>query len=261
MGHQLLGRLPRSRLWQEVVELISAGADLRGVAAATSAAVEQQMSNAGNEHAIAYSFLLLCRIVTAARTADFDDQLRSLGLRVDRPTLLRLTTEMISAIDRHVASAGERSDLAEMAELSAAESLNFVAGQQSNDLFGASAERTRVTLAALATDRHFPELARNFFARLTRRQFSYFLTRELSRHVGANSRFRTVREHQLFEDALDRHCWEASRIIEEFAAQWLQRRRFENNLNEVEARGFVFYAFTKIRAEMELRRNDNAAAT
>jgi hypothetical protein len=260
MGHQRLGRLPRTRHWQQVVNLISAGADLRDVAAAASAAAEQQMSNAGNDPIISHSFWLLTQIVIAARAPDFSQALRSLGLPVDRPTLLRLTTEIVSEIDRYAAVTGERSDLGEMAELSAAESLSAVAGRQSNDLFGASPERTRNALAGLATARQFPVLARDFFTRLTRRQFSYFLSRELSRHVGANSRFRTTQDHQLFEAALDRHCQEATRIIEEFSGHWLRKRMIEGQLSEEEARGFVHIAFKKIRAEMEKRRVHDAAA-
>jgi len=51
MGHQHLGTLSRSRKWREVIELISAGANVEEVAAATSAAAEQQMGDASSKWA------------------------------------------------------------------------------------------------------------------------------------------------------------------------------------------------------------------
>jgi hypothetical protein len=45
---------------------------------------------------------------------------------------------MTEAVDGHVRRVGCRTDLGEMAQLSAAESLNAVAGRELPDLFGAT---------------------------------------------------------------------------------------------------------------------------
>lgn len=59
MGHQRLGRLPGSRKWRQVVGLISGGANVQHIAAATSRAAESQMIDASNDpavkHAVGYS--------------------------------------------------------------------------------------------------------------------------------------------------------------------------------------------------------------
>jgi hypothetical protein len=52
----------------------------------------------------------------------------------------------------------------------------------------------RAALGGLGTVKQFAVLARDFFPRLSRRQLSYFLSRELSQHVGVNSRFHTIRD-------------------------------------------------------------------
>ena len=52
----------------------------------------------------------------------------------------------------------------------------------------------RAALGGLSTVKQFAVLTRDFFARLSRRQLSYFLSRELSQHVGVNSRFQTIRD-------------------------------------------------------------------
>src|SRR5262249_21372119 len=119
MGHQHLGTLSRSRKWREVIELISGGANVPSVAAATSAAAEQQMLDASDDPAVKHAVWLLTQIPTAARKEDFAVELRKLGLRIsDRPTLLEVATAMNGAVDRYVAKKGGRTDVGEMAQLS-----------------------------------------------------------------------------------------------------------------------------------------------
>ena len=55
MGHQHLGTLPGSRKWRQVVQLISGGADVKELAAATSAAAENPMADAGNDPAVKHA--------------------------------------------------------------------------------------------------------------------------------------------------------------------------------------------------------------
>lgn len=87
MGHHELGRLSGSRKWRQVIALISGGADVQDVAAATSAAAENQMIDAGNDPAVKRAVWLLTQIPIAARQEDFASELRKLGLNVsDRPS-------------------------------------------------------------------------------------------------------------------------------------------------------------------------------
>jgi hypothetical protein len=259
MGHQHLGTLPGSRKWRQVVQLLSGGADARDIAAVTSAAAEQQMTNASNDPAVKHSVWLLTQIPTAARKDDFAFELRKLGLRLgDQPSLLEIASAMTGAVDHYVSKTGGRTDLGEMAQLSAVESLSAVAGRELPDLFGATADKTRTILAGLGTVKEFAVLARDFFARLSRRQLGYFLSREISQHVGVNSRFQTIREHRDFEAALDLHCREASRIIKEFSGEWFSKHTYEGGIDEAKAGRFAHVAFEKLRDELRHRRSAHA---
>jgi hypothetical protein len=66
MGHQHLGTLPRSKKWRDVIDLISGGANVQHVAAATSDAAERQMIDASNDPAVRYTVWLLTQIPLAA---------------------------------------------------------------------------------------------------------------------------------------------------------------------------------------------------
>jgi len=260
MGHQHLGTLPKTRRWQQVVDLLSGGADVRDVAAATSSAAEQQMVDASNDLGIRRSVWLLTQIPLAARSEDFGNSLRRLGIEVpDQASLLDITAAMTSALDAYIAKTGGRSDLGEMASMSLVESLIAVGGRQVQDLFGAH-ERTKSALAGLATEKQFSVLARDFFSRLTRHQLNYFLSRELSQHVGPNRRFRLIADHQAFEQALDLHCRQTSRIIKEFSGEWFSKQVFQGGITEEQAGAFAHIAFKKMREELRARRFQYAAA-
>jgi hypothetical protein len=235
--------------------MISGGVDVAAIAAATSAAAERQMTDASNDQAVKHSVWLLTQIPAAARKNDFAAELRALGLQVSKqPTLMEVGSAMTQAIDRRVGRNRGRSDLGEMAQFSAVESLVAVAGRAMPDLFGPATEKTKSALGGLGTVKQFAVLARDFFSRLARRQLSYFLSRELSNHVGTNSRFHSIREHQAFESALDLHCREASRIIKEFSGQWYSKQMYEGGIDEAAAGRFAHVAFSKLREELRYRR-------
>jgi len=256
MGHQRLGKLPQSRKWRHVVELISGGADVRDVAAAVSAAAEGSMIDAANDPAVRSAFYLLTQIPLAARKEQFVSELRILGLRLSNgPSLVEIVSALADAVDRQVRWAGGRTDFSEMVQLAATESLNAVAGRELPRLFGTTPEDVQNALAGLGTVKQFSVLARDFFARLTRRHLDYYLSRQLSKHVGINSRFQTVREHKQFDEALDLHCRETARIVKEFSGEWYSKQNYEGGIDQAKAGWFVNKAFDKIRKELRIRRD------
>lgn len=256
MGHQRLGKLPQSRKWRHVVELISGGADVHDIAAAVSAAAERSMIDAADDPAARAAFYLITQIPLAARKEHFVSELRTLGLRLsDRPSLMEIVSALADAVDRQVRSADGRTDFGEMVQVAAVESLNAVAGRELPRLFGTSPEDVRNALSGLATVKQFSVLARDFFARLTRRHLDYYLSRELAKHVGINARFQTIREHRQFEEALDLHCRETARIVKEFSGEWFSKQNYEGGIDQAKAGRFVHVAFDKIRKELRMRRD------
>ena len=255
MGHQRLGTLPRSKHWNEVIGLIAGGAPAAELAAATSIAAERSMVDASTDEAARYSLWLLAKIPMAAGEADFAIALRRLGLDVPAsPVLTDIVCGFMGAVDRHIIGFGSRTDFGEIAQVSAAEALYAIGGREVHELFGVSSGSTKAALGGLATVKQFAVLARDFFFRLTRRHIDYYLSRELSRHVGPGQRFASMREHRAFEQALDLHCREATRIIQEYAGEWLSKQNFEGGIDLPKAGRFVSYASEKIRDELRHRR-------
>lgn len=260
MGHQDIGRFPATLKWRAVIALIAGRADVTSVAAATSKAAEASLKNYRHNPALRHAFFLLAQIPIAAASTDFAEALKSLGLEVgERPNLMDISSAVLQALDKR--ASGGRSDLGEMAGLSAVESLQAIAGRSLYDLFGShigSAQETQDALAALATVKQFGILARDFFARLVRGHLNYYLSRELPSHIGTSQRFASVREHIAFEDALEVLCREAAHIVTEFAGKWHSKAHFEGGITEQKAGVFVYHAFEKLRDELRSRATLNA---
>lgn len=257
MGHVRLGRLPGTRKWEQVVGLLSDGADLESIAAASSDAGEASLARAPKDPAFARAFWLLTQIPLAARRDDFGKELRELGLPVGNdPGLFDVVAAFSEAVDRSARDAGGRSDLGEMAQLSATEALASLAGRDLPGLFGPTPADVKHSIGKLATTDRFSDLAREFFSRLTKRHLDYYLSRELSNHVGGDGRFESIAEHGAFDAALDLHCREASRIIKEFAGGWYSKKNFEAALTPEEAGKFAYVAFKKIRSELRRKRGN-----
>ena len=214
MGHIRLGTLPKTRKWQQVVSLITEGADVERIAAASADAAEHGLERASSDQALAHAFWLLTQLPQAARQSDFADHAyaaRTGGIG-QADSSWRSSAAFTNAVDLRVREAGKRTDLGEMAQHAAAETLTSLVGRELPSLFGPTAGDVQQALAKLGTSDRFSIVARDFFSRLaTSRSLGYFLSRELSKHVGPNKRFAAVGDHSDFNAALDLHCREASR--------------------------------------------------
>lgn len=254
MGHIRLGRLPRTRKWDQVVSLLVAGRPAEEIAAASAAAAEAALRGAHSDAALGHAFWLITQIPFAARSSDFTVSLERLGMQAGpNPTLMAVVGSLTEAVDRHVARGGIRTDLGEMAQLAAAESLAAVAGQGLPSLFGPTPDDVKLAIGRLAAPNRFAALAREFFARLTTRYLDYFLSCEISNHVGPGRGLNSIDDHTAFNAALDQYCREASRIVEAFAGGWFSKTHFEGGITPEKARNFAYVSFKKIQNELRRR--------
>ena len=250
MGHIRLSELPRTRKWDKVVELLKGEADASAVAAGAMEAAQKGFQKAAEDEGLARTIWLLTQLPLAARNPQYLQRLKELGVDVSSsPNLVELVGAFTDAVDKHMRRSGGRTDLGEMAQMAASESLTSILGQRTESLFGTSSEDIRSELSSLATTKQFGVLARDFFGNLTRRYLTFFLSRELSNHVGGDRRFANISEHTEFNAALDLHCRQASRIVEEFAGGWFSKTNWEQGISPDLAKNFAYVALKKLRSE------------
>jgi hypothetical protein len=261
MGHIRLGTLPKTQKWTSVVDLIAGDGDVERIAAASADAAERGLERAAQDEGLVHAFWLLTQIPQAARQSNFSERLWELGFTglSSEPTLFEVVSSFTRVVDEHVREHGKRTDLGEMAQHAAAETLASLAGRELPSLFGPTASDVQQALAKFGASDRFSIVARDFFSRLTSRSLSYFLSRELSKHVGPHKRFAAIGDHSDFNAALDLHCREASRIIKEFSGGWYGKTlQQEKQISRDEARKFAHVAFKKLRAELRKRRDADA---
>jgi hypothetical protein len=228
VGHIRLGELPRTRKWQHVIALIECGAGAIQLAQATLAAAEEGLRQAGTDPGVVETFWLLTRLPLAAQSADFAGGLRHCGLNVaDAPGLMEIVGALTDALDATMPNNKGRSDLGEMAQAAAAEALTRVVGTKTKSLYGSSPEEVRKAFGDLATVRNFSVFGRAFFARFTYKCIDYFLSRAWAQHVGEGRRFPTLARVAHFSEALEIHCHEAARIVEDYAGEWFSKTNWE----------------------------------
>ncbi len=253
MGHIRLGRLPQTRKWIQVLGLISEGAGAPEVAASTMEASQGGLIKAARDPGLVHTVWLLTQIPLAARNKNFVANLRQLGLEVSNaPSLLEVVGAFTGAVDVHLRRSGGRTDLGEMAQMAAAETLTRLGTLKTASLFGTTAADVQQAFKGFSTTKQFSTLAREFFAHLSKKYLTYFLSRELSNYVDgkSDSRFLNIDKHAEFNEALDLHCRQASRIVEEFSGGWFSKANFEGEITPEKAAGFVHVALKKIRAEL-----------
>ncbi len=253
MGHTRLGVLPRTRKWIQVVDLIESEANVEEIASATMDAAKRGISESVFDQGLVYSFWLLTQIPLAAREEDFASALWDIGLSVpSKPELLEIVTAYTNAVDEYVSKRGVRSDVSEMAVMAAAECMTTLVSDRTKTLFDTSPEEVKSAFHEYSKTKQFGYLSKQFFARFVNRYLSYFLSHELSNHVGGDRRFSNIDSHKEFSDALELHCQEAAYIVQDFSGSWYSKTVYEGGISRDKAANFLFVALKKLSTELAM---------
>jgi hypothetical protein len=263
MGHIRMAPLPATRRWNQVVELVAGGAAAAQLATATINAAERGLRAAAADPGVLEALWLLVRVPLAARSPDFAAALRACGLEVpDGPGLIDIAVALSAAVDARMPGGKGRTDLAEMAQTAAVETLNATVGPRAATLWGSGPEEVRAAFASLATPAQFGEFGRRFFARFMFKALDYFVSRALPAQTGEGKRFPTVAAQNRFTDALRTHCDEASGIVATFAREWFDLHKFRTagDIGRAETKGFLAYAVAaKLTGELRRREGRRGA--
>ncbi len=255
MGHQRLGRIPKSRKWRAVVDRVVDGAglasaDVGRIAALTldaaGPALEKSMSDVGLRHA----FYLLTQVALAARQPDWQERLANAGITLSADaSLFDLTASLQSAIDDHVSRHGRHTDVSEMAQQAAGEALMSLARDSATTLFGSGGQYLQAAIRELSTKSGFARLGQVFFGRFLTRFLGFYLSRITARAVGSD-RVPAVEQVTQFNGALRAHCEQSAQIVRDFCGQWYSKTEYMEGIHPRNASRFMAVALRKLRREL-----------
>ncbi len=217
MGHTRLGKIPRTRSGNEVVERVAGTglasgvtlrrADMATIAAKTLEAARKALDKAVDDSGVRYTFYLLTQVALASRTRDWEAELGRHDIRqAVESSLFDLITEVQTAIDRYVGrSPSAATDLREIAQQSAGEAILSLAGTQTASLFGGGSIVVQNAMGSLSTKRGFGKLGQRFFGRFLGRFLSFYLSRVTAAELG-RQRLLHLGDVAQFNEALRSHC-------------------------------------------------------
>jgi hypothetical protein len=252
MGHDRLGVLPRTQSWTQVVELLDSEAASIEIAAQSMNAARADLAAVKEDPIFRRAYWLLFEITEASRHEDFPERLKDLGFDIgEQPSLLDLSQALSSYLDEYRSALGNYSDVGEMGQFAAAETLTDLVAPTLPSIFGATTANLQAALRPLSRGKGFGRLSRRFLGRFLNRFLSYYLSRELSNHLGPGRTFESIAEQTGFEAALKTHCLQAARITEQFASEWQGKAIFERgHLKESDIQGYLYVALEKLSKEL-----------
>ncbi len=255
MGHRRLGELPRTRNWQKVIAILKQTDNPEKIADETSRAANRGLELAKNNVGVAQTIYTLMKVVWAARSDNFKGDLEKIGVSLPKDaSLMDVVGSVDEALDKGLRKFGRRSDLAEMARLSAVDALTDMCRSETGSLFGISLQNTQATLKKYATPDRFAVVGQNFFGKFAYRFLDYHLSRELLNHIGPRKRFTDVKGCEAFKEAMALHCNQTARIVKEFTGCWPSATQFHEGITIENVRTkFVPVAFKKIQEELQRR--------
>ncbi len=260
MGHIRLGKLPNTRKWTEVKNLLDCGADSPQIAQATASAIEHIFDDAVHDKCLSETVWLLTQLPIAAKKEEFSDALRKIGLQVSNaPSVMEIIGAFSDAIDQKIRNSGGRSDLGEMAQMAAVETISNSILTRIKDIFRSTPIETQLAFYDLNTSRHYNAFIRDFFARLTNKCLNYHLSMITPLKIGENARFKTISQQGEFTNALSKHTFEASEVIEEFTGELFSlKKRKQTGISRRIAAGFAQTALQNITKMLKDGANTDA---
>ncbi len=260
MGHTRIGALPATKRWNEVVGLITEGAEVSKVAESTVHASELAFKKVQDDFGFREAVWLLTQFGVAGGKDDPARHLDAHGVEVaGASSPVEIAMALGGELDRRLDASRKRSDFGEMAQRALISSVTEHFQNKTAGLLESTSADVSAALGKLGKKKEFAELARNFFAKLTNQCLEYFLSKTLATHVGEAKRFATTEQLSKFEKALATHCEEASAIVEDFCGDWFSKCRFEGGgeISREKAEGFGWYALEKMRSELAVRAKRN----
>ena len=259
MGHSRIGTLPATRKWRQVVSLIASGADEARIAEAVMTAAAKTLARVRDDAGFREAMRLVMQLALAGSSQNPGMELAAAGLSLSENSS---QVDMVMAIgdeyDRRIEGTRQRSDFSEVAQAALVGAVTELFNKKEPrqpSLFESSREDVVTAIQQLKQPKNFGEFFRGFVSGITNGLLQNYLSRASGTQLGEGKAFATTNQQRQFEAAMKTHCWEASKIVEKFATDWIHkyRDRRPEDISREKAEGFGWVAFRKMNLELAAR--------
>jgi hypothetical protein len=250
MGHNRLGILPKTYRWQQVIQLLEEGADVSDIADASFEAAQAGLAKIPKDSGFLIALTNIFHFIESAKSKNLTNALWEHGFPVPKDvTLLDLASSLRQKTDIDLIDNKAQSDVGEIAQNAFSEALFKNASADIPNFFEATAQSTHETLKTDLSGKRLTGILHEFYAVFTRRYLTYYLSRELSNHVGPGRLLGNINEHEAFNRAFDVYIRQTVKITKEFNPGWLSKAIHEQQLSRESVKRYAHGAFKKIIGE------------
>jgi hypothetical protein len=269
MGHTHLGKQPKSKYWDSVVEIFStsgaSGArplqedEIREVALRSMEAADAGLRSAIGDFGLKYTYFALTQLALAGKTSDQAEKFSSVGISAsERTSVLDVVSAFQEHLDKEIERSARHTDVSEMAQKAAISALMTTLNEQSISLFDDGEDAVKRALKSVSTKAGFSKLGQRFFAGFMARFLNFYLSRITAAQTGSKLT-PSISSVSEFNQALELHCFQSAHIVKDFCGGWYSKTEFEGGITSENASGFVAVALKKLRAELAQQKEEEHA--
>lgn len=252
MGHNRLGILPKTHRWKHVINLLKSEADLPEIARASLQAMLTNFKRIPDDPGFNLVLSNIFGFAAGARSGDFQKSLEESGIRISHEAgPLDIVCGLQNKIDNDLSQQRSRSDPGEIAQNAFIETMLSTSSVAQPAMFDMGRDAAINQISKTLKGKEFADFMHTFFAKFTSRYMKYYLSRELSNHVGPGKYFDSIDRHKEFNKALGTYVSRVVRIADEFTPGWLGKAIYEQNLNRESISRYSYVAFNKIISEFK----------
>lgn len=251
MGHNRLGLLPRTYRWKQVIKLLEESADLPDIVKASIYAVQNSLLQASKDQGLTIAITNIFKFIEAIKSKDYRDALY-LGGYLDKndDSIFSITAKFKEKVEKDLDRNWARSDVSEIAIDSFLSTLNQYASHETRDIFDINSSTLANSLRKYTSNENLKQLMHEFHSRFTINYLQYYLSREMSNHVGPGRKIGSLDEHKEFNQAFDLYIRQAVKITDDFTPGWYGKAQYTKNLNHESVSRYTHVAFKKIISEI-----------
>jgi hypothetical protein len=248
MGHVRLGRLPKNKTWEGILDCLNMPeSSLEDIIRVSLREIKKVFIESKVTDNLARCFGIYATLAEASRSSGFDNALQGLG--IDTST----QSSGIRLLDS-ISSLAEDRDritiLDQIAVDSFRETMLSVIEDSSTSLFGCTIDTVQKAFKQYSTPVQIGKLGHQYFSTYIYKAISYALDKELANCMQENGRFRHTRDIQEFHAGVRQYCFEMGRYVEGYSADWYSKHLFHCDISDQQkVKDFTSYAMNKMLLE------------
>jgi hypothetical protein len=224
-------------------------------------AADKALATIQNDPGFAETSALLTQLAVSANKPDPAAHLAAHGFALSaHSSVAEVAAAIHRILDAKTQGRGSHSDFSELAQNSLVGAVTKHLNDGLGSLLAPTSLEVHGSLAKLGRPTQFASLSRTFFAGLSRNCLDYFLSKTLNSQIGTGQRFATTDQVATFQEAMAKHSYEASEIVERFCHDWFSKNRFTGggDITRQQSARFGWYAVKKMRDELRMRAKPDA---